>query len=486
MPVSSHLYELVKSLDKGEKRYIRLCSKFQNGDKNYMRLFDLLEKQKKYDEISIKEKLKVNDFSFIKNYLYEYILNCLRSYKSNDKRKPDQKIHDLITDTISLEDRGLYSQARKRVNKAEKLALKYHRFHYLILIVRKKLSYLFSNDTRKLREQFEVLLEQARFITNEIMIETQVLNFYYQATVFERTKNYTNEEVDTLKNNWELFVDKNKDIKVSSFYTKWLSECINSTLAQFKGDNQKRYECYQKVIFIWDSYPELIKIEPHSYIIVLSNYLNCCFALKKWGDFPAQINKIKSISSRNFNEEAENFQTYAFHELLYLLNTRDLSNALSSLSIIKDGLNIYRSKINKSRELSFYYNISILYFLLDRISEAHSWLDKILQQNRNDHRKDLQRFAEILQLFYHFELGNIQLVFNLISIVRRKLQNKKRLSKFEHMALKGLGSIIAVPTKEDQILLICELQKSLKIEQKKGDLLGLDEILLWTEKALNK
>ena len=33
---------LIQSLSKAEKRYIRLCSNLQNGDKNYMILYDLI------------------------------------------------------------------------------------------------------------------------------------------------------------------------------------------------------------------------------------------------------------------------------------------------------------------------------------------------------------------------------------------------------------------------------------------------------------
>jgi hypothetical protein len=41
---SNNLFLLIKSLSKAEKRYFRLLSNLQNGDKTYVFLFDLYDK----------------------------------------------------------------------------------------------------------------------------------------------------------------------------------------------------------------------------------------------------------------------------------------------------------------------------------------------------------------------------------------------------------------------------------------------------------
>ena len=42
-------YELIKSLTKSEKRYFKLYCKFQQGNKSYLYLFDILEKQNTFN-----------------------------------------------------------------------------------------------------------------------------------------------------------------------------------------------------------------------------------------------------------------------------------------------------------------------------------------------------------------------------------------------------------------------------------------------------
>ena len=51
MKPSSELFDLISTLTKSEKRFFKLQSSLQSGDKNYVRLFDLIEKMESYDAI---------------------------------------------------------------------------------------------------------------------------------------------------------------------------------------------------------------------------------------------------------------------------------------------------------------------------------------------------------------------------------------------------------------------------------------------------
>jgi len=66
MKTSDQLHELIHALTKSEKRYFKIYSSLQAGNKMYVRLFDLIEKQKQYDEAKLKSKLKIAGFAVIK------------------------------------------------------------------------------------------------------------------------------------------------------------------------------------------------------------------------------------------------------------------------------------------------------------------------------------------------------------------------------------------------------------------------------------
>ncbi len=58
MKPSTELYDLIKSLTKSEKRFFKLHSALQSGPKNYLRIFEAIDKQKDYDEEAIKSAVR--------------------------------------------------------------------------------------------------------------------------------------------------------------------------------------------------------------------------------------------------------------------------------------------------------------------------------------------------------------------------------------------------------------------------------------------
>ena len=75
---SQALFHLIKALNKLEKRYFKLySSRHVIGEKNnYVRIFDLIDKQSLYDESAILEKASISkkQLENYKRHLYELIL----------------------------------------------------------------------------------------------------------------------------------------------------------------------------------------------------------------------------------------------------------------------------------------------------------------------------------------------------------------------------------------------------------------------------
>ena len=84
---SDHLFILVKSLKKSEKRYFKLRNSSVNGsDHKYLKLFEEIEKQKEFDEDKMLQRngwINPEQFSNLKANLYKKILQSLKEYKTN-------------------------------------------------------------------------------------------------------------------------------------------------------------------------------------------------------------------------------------------------------------------------------------------------------------------------------------------------------------------------------------------------------------------
>ena len=93
-----YLFQLIKSLSKTEKGYVKkYCAK--NGtNPAYLQLFTAIDNQENYDEEQIKNKFKGESFikqlSVAKNYLIKTVLKSLRAYHSESTS--NIKVHELL------------------------------------------------------------------------------------------------------------------------------------------------------------------------------------------------------------------------------------------------------------------------------------------------------------------------------------------------------------------------------------------------------
>ena len=112
---------LIKSLSKAEKRYIRLYTNLQNGDKHYMVLYDLACEGFSAEQIYEKFCGKVNEKSFeiAAKHLYRVLLDCLVQLR--EKQDIQTTIFNYITKAGILFERELFDNALAELEKAKKL-----------------------------------------------------------------------------------------------------------------------------------------------------------------------------------------------------------------------------------------------------------------------------------------------------------------------------------------------------------------------------
>ena len=102
------LFQLIKSLEKAEKRHFKLYIKRSSGkeDLKIVRLFDAVDKLKEYDEKVLLKKLPAvtkPQLANLKTHLYKQILASLRLLKSTDSL--EKRIENLHI-TRSMQDRA--------------------------------------------------------------------------------------------------------------------------------------------------------------------------------------------------------------------------------------------------------------------------------------------------------------------------------------------------------------------------------------------
>ena len=137
------LFQLLKSLEKSEKRNFKLFVK-RNSSSEEMKttqLFDAMDSLAEYDEKLILKKAKnitKLQLSNLKAHLYKQILSSLRLIREDTNI--DLQLHEQMDHARILFNKGLYLQTLKILDKLKETARVHHQLTYLqqALFLRKR------------------------------------------------------------------------------------------------------------------------------------------------------------------------------------------------------------------------------------------------------------------------------------------------------------------------------------------------------------
>ncbi len=454
MKPSNDLFLLVKSLTKPEKRYFkRFCMLYSAGKKNnYLKLFEVIDKQKVYDERKIKEKFKketfVKQLSVVKDYLQKTILKSLNSFTSTTD--PYVITKDCITEAEILLHRKLYISSWKKIQRAKELSYKYGYYFVLIeAIGDEKLLFKLMNKSAA-EKAFNDLITEEEKVLNEIMrirkylqYNQIVMNNIYlfgcpvrDIVELEKLQKIINEmslsdydnafapQAISLYNHTIIFYNISAcNYHLSKYYSFKFADYLERNEVIIKNDPTNYFWCLYNLVF------SLIKNKNYKlskkYLVILENFIHS--------------GKYYS-TNRNQNE-----MKLHFYSLKIYFNNK-LSKSAENLAeiekIYKYGLeNIYET--DETDKLII--NIIVTYLSLSYWKDALKWLNYILKNSKIIIYKDI---SNILNLIVHYELGNYDLLEKLLSR-NIKYFSYKKIIHYENIFIKNFKELMCTNQKSD-------------------------------------
>lgn len=488
MASSLELFELIKSLTSNEKRHFQLSTALQNGKKNYVLLFEEMDAQEDYNKELILEKLA--NYKFVKslhvteNYLYRKIMESLRSFYA-DKYITTQ-LYNLLTDATILNRRGLYKLSLEMLNKAERIALQHHKTLVLAEIAPRKIELLVAEKNKKLLEQLEELYQQIQKLQQQVEKEsTYVYWHHWMVLVFRKWRDPQDPAIlQKMEEGFQL-VAQNPFPVQGTFPTQDCYYTIQSLYYQITKQYEKGNAIHAKTLALWEQHPHIIKEKLSVYMARLANYINSSLTCQQGELVEELIAKMEALKAGTFDEEGEQFQNVYFYKQLYYLNTQQLETAQALIPIIEEGLERYAQKINPARKLAFYYNSTTTYFLSEQYEQAADWLEKILLITKtHEPRKDVQRFARILEMAICYKLGKYRVLESLVRSIDRNKKLKEEMHVLEQLTLQYFKKLLKLPpnSREERALFqeFKQALQGLSPAKKRGT--GFEEFSLWVEK----
>lgn len=486
MPKQDPLYALIQSLSKAEKRYFKLFSSRYDSDakKNYIRLFDYLDKLPDYDERRVKkrfsgEKLSKN-LSAAKGYLRSMILRSMRAM--HGEHSVDMQIQELLQDAHFLEAKGFQELTRKTLEKAKALARQYERTHFLLVINEEERKDLRAYAQKERSMEMEGVVAENKLIREQISYYFDALETFDRLFLFARNKlkSRTQEDQTTL----DHLLNSLQHQQPTSFFQSLYYHAGHILIGQMKGDPKGSQLHYDQLISLWDSRPDLIRIHSKRYRQTLSNYLGNCHNLGLWHLFPPILEKLKTLPTNTLDEEAEAFQNDCYLELLYCINSGKLAGGEEKIPWIVQNLDRYGERINRARKMAIYFNIVILYFLQEKYTLVLQWLAKLTDLPPSEHREDLQFMNRLLELVALFQTGSVQILEKKLRGTRRLLKRREAFQDFEDVFLTEFVLLYQASDLKTRRLNAARMQarlKALKTSEVALPGVGLEEIETWLE-----
>lgn len=497
MKPSTELFDLIKSLTKSEKRFFKLSSSLQSGDKNYVKIFDTIDAQNEYSEDAIKEEYKnetfIQHFPSEKNHLYKLILKSLRNYYA------DQSISSILRQEIKnieiLQKKGLYKEGHKFLQRAKKMAMEHEKFYYVFELINMEKQLLeedyesgeFTRDLNELVKEEAEVIEKLRNLAEYHIIYSRI-NYVFRKEGFAHNEEERN-IVSEIENHHLI---KGKNTALSS-RASTICYYIKGLCATTNRQYQDAFTFFGKSKEIFDRHPNIRADLAKRYLKTLSNLLYCYIDSK---NYDAAFNLIKDMHELRdkpgfdtLEMEVKIFTSTHIAELMLHNKMGEFNKAVRLSKDIAVGMEKYKGRINKEQQLVFSYNISYAYFGTEQFKDALFWINQVLNDPEQTLRQDIFGFARIFNLLIHFELGNHELMEYTIKSTSRYLNKKEKDYQIEGEMIKYLKKLIKVTIefdrKEIYEKMISEFEKMLENPVERIILEYVD-VLSWLDSKISK
>lgn len=433
------LFQLVKSLEKSEKRNFKLFVKRNSAsdDLKIIQLFDALDKMADYDEATLLKKNKAirkQQLSNMKAHLYKQILASLRIIK--DENNIDIQLHELMDHARILYNKGLYLQTLKALKQFKDLARANNQISYLqqALFFEKKIEALYI--TRSMQHRADELCQEADNVNSALTVVNRLSNLSLQLYSWYIQHGHARNEKDM--RSIQVFFQINlppETGRLTGFYERLYLYQSYCWYAFIRLDFLQYYRYCQKWVDLFDTNPDMLAVETASYIKAMHNLMSAHFDLLNSDKLAADIKKFEQFARHKLVAQNDNNRILTYQYLytarinLYFLQGT-FEKGLKMVPFLEDMLKEYGIYLDTHRVLVFYYKIACLYFGSGNNEKAIDYLNRIINQ-KADLRTDLQCYARLLHLIAHYELGNFDLLEYLIKSVYRYMAKMENLSKVE-------------------------------------------------------
>jgi len=451
MRVSNDLFDLIKSLEKSEKRYFKIQMKKSDSSlqQNMVLLFDAIDKQKIYNENKIKQKFADKAFAkrltVTKTRLYNAILKSLEVYYSSSYS--DSNLTGMVEQVEILFGKGLFKQAQHLLFSIKKKAIGENRFLVLQKILKTERAHfnklVIDNETQnknnrnlnlKIIEQYKNILD-----FNKIWVK-----FHYELINSAVPISGTS-IIEKVLNKYEQNLLLNDKLNLSTT-AEVQKVSLNSFIASLNGELKKCLNYRLQLVSILEENPYLISSDTTAYINQLNNVIYSQYHSKLYNETLSSVSKLESLKFKpNLKLNSKkllyiNIRVYIARITIY----RTTNNIALSIAYLRPFLKFYNEHsylMELRNQVSFLINIALVHFFNANYNKATDACNEILNFDIKNHFAENYLVSNTILIISYFELKIENLFESVCKSTSRFLTDKKDAYKIVSIIIKYLKAI---------------------------------------------
>lgn len=481
--VSSHLYDLIYSLSSSERRYFKLYVANHIGKQNdlSLKLFDLIARNEGTPIEKIEKRIKfTNHPSRLKNYLYDLILKSLEAYHS--KNSISIKIRKLINQIENLYNKALYEQCIVLAKKTLKEAEKIDNQNFKIDILDWHL-----NALRQLEHKNIDLLEKQLYAKQTEAINKLKLEKEYRKlsqAIFKLTKQSGTFRSQENKDQLNEMID-NPFLSDYSMATSYSSKSeFNNIFASYYSyfDDTKKVKHYTKQnLLLYEDFPARKELNQYNYITLLNNYSLSCSSIGEFEKADYYFSKMENIVPITNQVEVKIFEYLSANRLDLYLRSGELNKALILTGKIETDLSKFGLRVSILFKTVMYSNLCYLFFAIGQYRNALKYNNLIINSDNDSFRSDIFRFARIMNLLIHYEMGDKLSINYFYDATERYLNKNNKIYVFETWFMQFFKALLKLDNTDNKLFFKDKEQELLAILLDKNERIVISHfnILAW-------
>lgn len=495
MAKADTLIRLVHTLSKAEKRYFRLFSSLQQGGKDYVKLFDLLESNIFPHASAAREAFSrahpAANYEVCSKYLYKVIMDCLLHLRLQSNRHAN--LAGSLIKTEILFERSLHEKAQHELQRIRQAASRSEKHLLLLSAMQLEMQALHMLDFAEISEK-DLLAKQSAInaVIGSVRHNHQHHNLYellryrllHKGTV--RTEEQKEALNDLLLHELDL-VAKMPPETQESIKTHLL---FQANYFLITGNYHEALKTFHELNHLLETHEEIWADTPAEHLYVIEGILDSLRSTGRYEELHLFLEKIRHFKSEALYIEVMVHRLLFIYETASYIDRGDFGHASALQQDYGQVLFGHMHLLDSGKQAEIHLYLALVHLGNEDSNSAYAALEQVLQHTGTYSHLPIFRTFKLIHLLLHYEMGNFEYIRYETRAFRRHLQaDSKRSHLLEKTVIRFLRQGELSPVMANRMAMWKKISQEFdKIRESRYEmqLMKLFDFSAWIEAKLKK